>query len=50
MDLELTRLRMRSSACAIAAIAFGVAVTLFCVFGIPWLWHLLKPALHTLTA
>jgi hypothetical protein len=37
-------------ACAIAAIAFGVAVTLFCVFGIPWLWHLLKPALHTLTA
>jgi hypothetical protein len=35
---------------AAMCVAAGVAFTLFCVFGIPWLWHLLKPVLHTLTA
>lgn len=27
----------------------GVLLTLTLVFGVPWLWHLLKPWLHAIT-
>lgn len=27
----------------------GVVFVLFAIYGIPWLWHLLKPLLHAWT-
>ena len=28
----------------------GVLLTAALIFGIPWLWHMLKPWLHTVTS
>lgn len=39
-------------AMARAFLLFGaacVALTLFCIYGIPWLWHAISPWLHSVT-
>lgn len=33
----------------IGVFAAGIGLTLFVVFGIPWLWRLVKPWLHAVT-
>lgn len=31
------------------AFVVGVAITLFLIFAVPWIWHVVKPWLHAVT-
>lgn len=37
-------------ACIIVVAATSAAVTALLIFGIPWLWAMVKPLLHAVTA
>jgi hypothetical protein len=35
---------------AVIIFAAGAGITAALIYGVPWLWHFLKPWLHTITA